>query len=119
MISMFELLEKRNQYMRSKAEIIRTKLQYSLQKKSDTILSGRNIFVIKINYKIKMKQIDYNGMDTKIEKKIQIFKENDLYYNWFNYYSFGGIMDNISCQFILYECRQRWYNNFYCTKGRI
>ena len=33
MISMFELLEKRNQYMRSKAEIIRTKLQYSLQKR--------------------------------------------------------------------------------------
>ena len=33
MISMFELLEKRNQYMRSKAEIIRTKLQYNLKKR--------------------------------------------------------------------------------------
>lgn len=33
MISVFELLEKRNQYMRSKAEIIRTKLQYNLKKR--------------------------------------------------------------------------------------
>lgn len=33
MISMFELLEKRNQYMRAKAEIVRTKLRYNLNKR--------------------------------------------------------------------------------------
>jgi Outer membrane protein len=33
MIPVFELLEKRNRYMRAKAEIIRTKLQYNLKKR--------------------------------------------------------------------------------------
>lgn len=33
MISVFELLEKRNRYIRAKAEIIRTKLQYNLKKR--------------------------------------------------------------------------------------
>ena len=33
MVSVFELLEKRNRYMRAKAEIIRTKLQYNLKKR--------------------------------------------------------------------------------------
>lgn len=33
MISMFELLEKRNQYIRTKAEIVRTRLQYNLKKR--------------------------------------------------------------------------------------
>ena len=36
-----------------------------------------------------MKQIDYNGMDTKIEKKSRFSKK----------------MDDISRQFILYECK--------------
>lgn len=33
MISMFELLEKRNRYMQAKAEIIRTRLQYNLKRR--------------------------------------------------------------------------------------
>lgn len=50
LVSMFELLEKRNRYIRSKAETIRTKLQYSLKKRmirfyqEGTFLSNDTLF---------------------------------------------------------------------------
>ena len=50
LVSMFELLEKRNRYIRAKAETIRTKLQYSLKKRmirfyqEGTFLSNDTLF---------------------------------------------------------------------------
>ncbi len=66
-----------------------------------------------------MKQIDYNGMDTKIEKKSKFSKKMICIIIGSITILFLGVLWITFRVNSSYECKQRWYNNFYCTKRRI